>query len=106
MTLKYVVAGTSPPAWFSKAPHILLREAVATQWAATITDPPITYINFNNTWFSDSSDFEFNFIHLRDDHNPNRRSTDWNRRNTTTFVDVHLWVKGSSIDEEPPWLYK
>jgi hypothetical protein len=105
MALKYVVAGTSPLAWWSNDLHLLLKDAVKAKWTTDITDPPVAYVNFNDDWFTDSQDIEFTFLHLRDDFNPNRRSVGWNRRNTATFIDVHMFVRGMG-NTQPAYVYK
>jgi len=106
MVVKYVIAGTSPPAWFTKSIHILLKEAVQTAWPTVTVDPPVANIRFTNTWFSDYADIEIVFLHSVDDMSLNRRSVDWHRVPTTTFNDIHLFVRGDSVDEEPALLHK
>ena len=104
MVMKYVVAGTSPLSWWSKSVHILLKEAIIAKWTTDILDPPVAYVNFNETWFTDSADLEFTFEFIREE--PKERSIGWNRYNYATFVAVHMWVKGSSVSEEPDYVHK
>jgi hypothetical protein len=106
MAIKYVVAGTSPLAWWSDSVHILLMNAIAAKWATDVTDPPVAYVLFNDTWFDDHSDLTFSFKFLRDDFNLNRRSVGWNRRNTATYIDVHMWVKTKTLATDANYVYK
>lgn len=72
--------------------------AVIAKWTTDVTDPPIAYIEFNDTWFTEGSDIQFTFKFIRDDYNPSRRDTAWIRRNTVTFIDVHMWIRFKSVD--------
>lgn len=105
-TAKYVIAGTDPPVDFAKPVHILLKEAVQARWTQVTSDPPVTDVGFSNTWFSDARDIEIVFLHSVDDRNINRRSTDWRFIPMATFVDIHIFARGASVDEEPSHLFK
>jgi hypothetical protein len=105
-TTKYVVAGTDPPTDFAKPVHILLKEAVKARWSQVTSYPAVTDIRFSNTWFADYKDLEIVFLHSVDDRNINRRSTDWRYIPMATFVDIHIFARGASVDEEPPRLFR
>lgn len=95
MVLKYVVAGTSPLAWWSDELNILLMNAVKAKWTTDILDPPIAYVLFNDTWFDAASDITFSFKFIRE--RPVKKDTAWIRRNTAAFLDVHMWIKSKSL---------
>jgi hypothetical protein len=91
---------------FAKPIHVLLKEAVQTTWPSITVDPPVTDIYFSNTWFSDSRDIEMVFLHSVEVRDITRRSVDWRFMPMVTFVDIHLFVRGTSVDSEPEILHK
>lgn len=101
---RYVVAGSN--ADFTKPVHILLKEAVRDVWPDVTVDPAAADILFSNTWFTDSRDVEMIFLHSVDDRSLSRRSVDWRFMQIATFVDIHIFARGVSVDEEPSHLFK
>ena len=99
-----VVAGGA--ADFTKPVHVLLKEAVQTVWPTITVDPPVSDIGFSNTWFTDSRDMEMIFLHSVEVRDIARRSTNWRFMPMTTFVDIHIFARGNSVDEEPNYLHK
>lgn len=99
-------SGSGPLADFSKPIHVLLKEAVAAAWSSITTDPPVSDIYWSNVWFTDASDVEMIFLHSVEIRDPSRRSVDWAYMSMATFVDIHIFVRGLGMDEEPDLLHK
>ena len=98
--------GTGPLADFTKPVHVLLKEAVAAAWPSITTDPPVSDIYWSNVWFTDSADIEMIFLHSVEVRDPGKRSVGWGLMGMTTFVDIHIFVRGGGMDEEPDLLHK
>lgn len=95
MALKYIVAGLTPTGTWPDRIEILLMNAVKAKWTTDILDPPVAYVNFNDTWFDNGYDITYTFKFLRE--RPMMRSVGWNRKNTASFIDVHMWIRAKSL---------
>lgn len=104
MSSNLIVAGGASD--FTKPVHVLLKEAVQANWSSITTDPPVTDITFSNTWFTGYGDIHLIFRHSVEVRDITRRSVDWRFMPMTTFVDIHIFVRGNSVEEEPVTMHK
>jgi hypothetical protein len=99
----YGIAGTSPFGKLAKPAHLLLRDAVESNWNTfSASDPPAADIYFLGAiaW-RDYGDIQFSFwpnINVRPILG---KSVGGGRIPEHAYVSAHLWVRGNSMDEEP-----
>jgi hypothetical protein len=104
----YGVAGTSPFGKLAKRAHLLLRDAVESNWNTfSNSDPPASDIYFLGAVGNrDYGDIQMSFwpsINVR----PNTGvALGRHRIPELAYCSIHLWVRGNSMDEEPAILPK
>jgi hypothetical protein len=104
----YGVAGTSPFGKLAKPAHLLLKDAVETNWNTfSGSDPPATDIYFlGAVAWRDYGDIQFSFWPGNNVRPTLGRSTGGGRIPEHAYVSLHIWVRGASMDEEPAALAK
>ena len=111
--MSFGLAGTDPIADLTARVNVLLMNAVKTKWNQTVHgtsyDPPPapqpypldTDIYWLPTWTTGSKDIQLIFKEEFTDLPSQLRTTDWRLQGYVSTVNIHVFVRGDSKDQEP-----